>query len=373
VAAVRKIAFLSVLALACLSCSPPYNADLSLAAINLSRLTYQSVVDTGIRIQTGSPIDDAVFMPVKASPGTLSTIDPSRGFILLTSSNDVSLMYVQPDGNGGYVRIPDPAASGPVAIGTLLGKDPNYPGFEMRTVPNGIYAAIFSYDSSQPANSSALIYWQDFPGHLAPASLLNFSSLLAAIMSAPVVIGAQYVPSSAIGGDSMHFLVRDNASGSIHEVGLVTVNFSGFSGVTDTNGAYPLSFSLMFAGLNRVQYYHDATTGVSYASFFAGGAWQCWRWEAYGVNARQITGINCRIDALLANGELLSTQDGVGRLFDPQGNLLTTFPFGALRYSVEAYVNGTATVFLSRSVVTGGTLSLELYSIPSSNLRSLSY
>ncbi|HYW85491.1 MAG TPA: hypothetical protein VFB30_19725, partial [Spirochaetia bacterium] len=248
----------------------------------------------------------------------------------------------------------------------------NYPGVEMRTVPTGVYAGVFSYDSSQPTNNSALIYWQDLPGHLAPASQVNFSSLLAAIMSAPVVIGAQYVPSSALGGDGMYLLVRDSTS-ALHEVGMVTVNFSGFSGVTDTNGAYPLSFSLMFAGLNRCQYYHDAASGASYASFYAGGAWQCWRWEAYGVNARQIAGINCRIDALLTTGELLSTQDGVGRLFDPQGNLLTTFPFGALRYSMEAYVNGTATVFLSRSVVTGGTLSLELYSIPSSKLKSLSY
>ncbi|HYW85026.1 MAG TPA: hypothetical protein VFB30_17325, partial [Spirochaetia bacterium] len=59
----RKLAFLPVLLLACLSCSPPFNADLSLAAINLSRLTYQSVVDTGIRIRSGSPAYDAVFMP----------------------------------------------------------------------------------------------------------------------------------------------------------------------------------------------------------------------------------------------------------------------------------------------------------------------
>jgi hypothetical protein len=87
----------------------------------------------------------------------------------------------------------------------------------------------------------------------------------------------------------------------------------------------------------------------------------------------QIAGITCRIDALLTTGELLSTQDGEGSLFDPQGNLLTRFPLGALRFSMEAYVNGTATVFLSRSFVTDGSLSLELYSIPSSRLKSLSY
>jgi len=370
---VKKIALLPVLLLFCLSCSPPFSADLSLAAITLSRLTYQSAVDTGIRIWPDSPTYDAVFMPLKAPLGTLSTIDPSRGFIQLTSSNQVSLMYVEPDGKGGYVRIPDPATSGPVGIGTLSGRDPNYPGFEMRTVPDGVYAAVFSFDSLQPANNSALIYWQDFPGHIAPASPTNFSSLLAPIMSAPVVIGAQYVPSNTIGGDSMYLLVRDNSGGYIHEVGLVTVNIAGFSGVTDTYGAYPLSFSLMFAGLNRVQYYHDAGTGVSYASFYAAGAWQCWRWEAYGVNLRQIAGITCRIDALLTTGELLSTQDGVGRLFDPQGNLLTSFPFGALRFSMEAYVDGTATVFFSRSVVTDGSLSVDLYSTPTSRLRSLSY
>jgi hypothetical protein len=373
VAAVRKIAFLSVLVLACLSCSPPYNADLSLAAINLSRLTYQSVVDTGIRIQTDSPAYDAVFMPVKASSGTLSTVDPSRGFILLTSANQVSLMYVQPDGNGGYVRVPDPASSGPVGIGTLSGRDPNYPGFEMRTVPNGIYAAIFSYDSSQPGNSSPDI-WQVASGNITPLfPTLTFSGLVAAIMTPPILpVGAQFVPSFSSVQDSMNLLVRDGFA-FIHEVGLTSVNSLGFSGVTDFTGGYSSSLATLLSGLNRCLYYHDAAAGVSYASFYAAGAWQCWRWQSGGANLQKVMGITCRIDALLTTGELLSTQDGVGRLFDPQGNLISTFPFGALRYSMEAYVNGTATVFLSRSVVTGGTLSLELYSIPSSKLKSLSY
>jgi hypothetical protein len=374
VAAVKKIGLLCALLLAFLSCSPPFDANLSLTAINLSRLTYQSVVDTGIQVWPDSPAYDAVFMPVKAS-GTLSTVDPSRGFILFTSSNQVNLMYVEPDGKGGYVRVPDPSTSGPVGIGGLFGKDPNYPSFEMRTVPDGIYAAVFSYDSSQPGNNSSLIYWQDSPGHIASASASNFSNLLLSIMAPAVVIGAQYVPSSAIGGDGMYWLARDNA-GSIHEATLTTINFSGFSGPTDNTG--PLSptspITAAFSSLNRCLYYHDAASGISYASFHAGGAWQCWRWDSpSGGNFKRIAGITCRIDALLTTGELLSTQDGEGRLFDPQGNLLTRFPFGALRFSMEAYVNGTATVFLSRSLVTDGSLSLELYSIPSSRLKSLSY
>ena len=371
----RKIAFLPVFLLACLSCSPPFDADIGLAALNLSRLTYQSTVDTGIRIRDGSPAYDAVFMPVKAPLGTLSTIDPSRGFVLLTTSTDVSLMFVAPDGNGGYVRVPDPAASGPVGLGTRFGKDPHYPGFDMRTVPDGTYAAVFSYDSFQPIQNSLTVMRADTSAGTLTQSVaaLTFAGMIAAIMLSPEVIGAQYVPSSSIGGDGMFWLARDSG-GYIHEISLNTVNFSGFSGVTDlTPGGIPLSFSLMFAGLSRVLYYHDPSTGVSYASFSAGGAWQCWRWEAYGANARQIPGITCRIDALLTTGELLSTQDGVGRLFDPEGKLLTTFPFGALRYSVEAYMNGTAVVFLSRSVVTHGSLSLELYSLPTARLRSLSY
>jgi hypothetical protein len=372
VAAVRRIALLFIFVLVCISCVPPFDADLSLAVINLSRLTYQSTVGTGIRIWPDSPNYNGVFLPVKASFGTLSTVDPSRGFIFFTNSNGASLMYIRPDGNGGYTRVPDPATSGPMGIGGLYGRDPNYPAYEMRTLWYGDYAAVFSYDSSQPANSSALIFWQDYPGHIAPVSPVTFSGLLAAIMYSPVVLGAQFVPSMNIGGDSLNLLARDSG-GYIHEVGVTTVNYSGYSGVTDVNGGYPLSFSLMFAGVNRCQYYHDAATGVSYASFYAAGAWQCWRWEAFGANVRQIAGITCRIDALLETGELLSTQDNVGRLFDAQGNLLTTFPFGSLRYSMEAYVNGTATVFLSRQVVSGGSLSLQLYSIPSSQLKTLTY
>lgn len=371
----RRITLPFILVLVCVSCAPPFNPDLSLTVINLSRLTYQSTVDTGIKIWPNSPDYNAVFLPVKASFGTLSTVDPSRGFILFTNSTGVSLMYVKPDGIGGYTRVPDPATSGPMGIGGLYGRDPNYPGFEMRTVWQGDYAALFSYDSSQPFNSSALVYGLSS----APVSITQivlpetFPQILLPIMPPAVVLGAQFAPSSSVGGDSMYWLARDNG-GYIHEVVLTTVNFSGFSGVIDSPfGGYPLSFSEMFAGLNRCLYYHDATTGVSYASFYAAGAWQCWRWEAFGTNVKQIAGITCRIDALLATGELLSTQDGVGRLFDEQGNLLTTFPFGTLRYSMEAYVNGTATVFLSRQIVSGGSLSLELYTIPSTQMKSLSY
>jgi hypothetical protein len=372
----RKIGFLAVLLLACVSCSPPFDADLSLAAINLPRLTYQSEVNTGISIWPGSPAYDAVFLPVKASLGTLSTVDPSRGFILLTSSNGVSLMYVRPDGYGGYVRAPDPSNSGPMGIGGLYGRDPNYPGYEMRTAWEGDYAALFSYDSLQPDNSTAVIVWQDSPGSITQLFPPDpFTGLLAAGspgIGGAVVLGAQFAPSSSIGGDGMYWLARDSG-GSIHEATLNTVNFSGFSGVADTTGALSPTFSSIFSGLNRCLYYHDPATGVSYASFHAAGAWQCWRWETGGANARQLTKITCRIDALLTTGELLSTQDGAGRLFDPEGNLLAAFPFGALRYSMEAYVNGTATVFLSRSFVTDGSLSLELYSIPSSRLKTLSY
>ena len=368
----RRLAPAFLLPLALLSCAPPFDPDLSLAAITMAKLTYQSTVATGIKVSTGSPDLDAVFLPVKSTEGSNASVDPSRGFVVITSSTGVSLMFIRPDGNGGFVRLPDPSVSSPLGIGGLNGRDPNYPAFEARTVWAGDYVAVFSYDSAQPINNSAVIYQAStgLTTLFAPKALAGpFLPLMA---SPVVVLGAQLDLANTAGGDGQYLLARDG-SGHFHEVFLTAVNSAGFTGALDLSGPLPTVFSAIPAGLNRCLYYHDGATGLSYASYFADGQWQCWRWQGGGTNARRLTGIPCRIDSLLSTGELLSTQGGVGRLFDSSGNLLTSFPLGSLRYSMEAYVNGTATVFFSGKAIHDGALSLVLYSTLSSKVRSLTY
>jgi hypothetical protein len=108
------------------------------------------------------------------------------------------------------------------------------------------------------------------------------------------------------------------------------------------------------------------------------GSWRCIRlWGLDAVSYAVVPNITHRIDALLTTGRLLSTEDGVGRLYDGDGDgsLVTQFPLGALRLAGERDVNGIPTVIFSLARIVSEnysrTLSLDLYSIPTADLETL--
>ena len=78
-----------------------------------------------------------------------------------------------------------------------------------------------------------------------------------------------------------------------------------------------------------------------------------------------------RLDALLSTGQLLSTEDGVGRLYDRDGNLLATFPLGNLTYIAEEYVGGVPRCYFSQCLVYDGQLHFNVYWIPTDQLGTL--
>lgn len=87
-----------------------------------------------------------------------------------------------------------------------------------------------------------------------------------------------------------------------------------------------------------------------------------------------MTGVTHRIDAVLSTGELLSTEGGTLRLYDPsgQGTQLYAVPLNGLQFCYEAYVGGTAYVFFSLPIsLSRGDWAFNVYAIPTSMMRSL--
>ncbi|HVO38589.1 MAG TPA: hypothetical protein VMV03_06115, partial [Spirochaetia bacterium] len=149
-----------------------------------------------------------------------------------------------------------------------------------------------------------------------------------------------------------------------------------FNIYSDLYSTPPLPFLPVHA---RINYFHDPATNTSYASFFAGGAWQFWKWTYDSVtlllsSTQQLAGVTSRIDALLTDGEFFSAQGGIGRVYDSSGKMKASFPMGGLSFAYEEYVNGTPRLFFSMPVKKGDNqASIAVYSIATSDLDSLSF
>ncbi len=174
--------------------------------------------------------------------------------------------------------------------------------------------------------------------------------------------------------DISFWLLWDSTSSSYAEVQSPMLPGSAFG----TPSSPTISALTFLGGAKRVMYYHDPAlnvpAGVSYASFFSGGAWQCWSWQPGDINIRQLTGITHRVDALLSTGQLLSLQDGVLRLYDPGGSGREIFSVNleGLRFCYETYVGPTPFVFFCQSLNFGySEWGFLIYAIPSAKLARL--
>ena len=75
-----------------------------------------------------------------------------------------------------------------------------------------------------------------------------------------------------------------------------------------------------------------------------------------------------------ATGEIFSTEGNVGRVYNPTtpgGSLEATFSLNDLRFVGEVYIGGTPTMLFSQALWFNNQVSFNIYSIPTSNLKSL--
>jgi hypothetical protein len=202
------------------------------------------------------------------------------------------------------------------------------------------------------------------------------------LLSAPQVIGLSIYPDPNMSFDWISVLIQDQASPTSFlegrfqfSAGTVTTPGNSLRGTTP----YDLSpFAVTPA--NRVLYYYDPVPAVprSYVSVWsspmAQGAWSTWVWTDSVPSSSRLSGIDHRIDALLTTGELFSTEGNTGRVYDPTtptGHLEAEFTLGDLRFIGEVYIAGIPNVLFSHAVWFNRQVSFDVYSIPTSQLKSL--
>ena len=113
---------------------------------------------------------------------------------------------------------------------------------------------------------------------------------------------------------------------------------------------------------------------MEYADYDAGGQWRCYQWtQGVSADVSLMAGVTHRIDAVLTSGDLLSTEGGILRLYDPNsGSQVVSASLGGLQYCYEAYVGPTPYVFFSLPLgLQNGSWAFAVYVVPTSSMRSL--
>ena len=354
----RKLLLPAAAICLCLSCAPPFDLGFSSSAVIIGKMTEESQLGPLGNYYTGQYSSTPLFYPERTAGG----VDATRGFILTTDPGGsmAYLGFAASDGSGGYPSFIDYSTGG-----SLYHQDPSYPRFSMIPVKSGDFAALIDLDLLNTTGRSLTVLQATIASYsFTPIYTNPFTGLWA--------LGAWVSPSPSASSPA-YVLMYDNSTFMYHD-GVATLDSTGLTTVGDLNGGLTLDF--IPSGSTRMLYYHDPGANISYVSFSAGNSWQCWKWWwNAGIFTRvQLTSVTMRIDALLTTGELFSTQDGIGRVYDSNGKKVASFPLGNLKIAYEEYVNGTPRVFFSMPIPQDeGKLSLRVYSIPTSQLDSLSF
>jgi hypothetical protein len=176
------------------------------------------------------------------------------------------------------------------------------------------------------------------------------------------VLATQVFPLSAAPYDRFNFLTP---FGTLYAEGNATFALPVFSGGATTTSNIPLG-----AGF-RALYYQGPLGAPSYASYFTSGSWVCYQWTTLASPTR-LTSVTRRIDAVLTDGDLISTQDGTLTVYDLNGTELNSVPLGGMQFCYEAYVGSTPYVFFSLSMgFAHQAWAFRVYAIPTAALRGL--
>ena len=358
------IALTAALALA--ACSmPPYNERLSLAQVTVSKL--------------GKPANE--IGPVYAY------LDPSV---------QENLFYFLPDRDD------------PVGGGGFLVAETSY-GLRVWYLPTystGLEASwsIDLNNSSQAANNFLLqpIEWADTYSYLsmirylqndlrvirstAPSDVTNPVTIptLSTPLMLAYTVGASIFPDAAAGSDFQFFLGTDGV-GVFREFAYTTSATAGI--VAYSTGTIAI-YGPLPVGLTNAFYVHDPDPGRnrSYLSYPSGSSYisYAWTWNhnATGVDAsgfQQLAGIDGRIEAVLATGQLLAFGDGACTVYTPAGSKLYKFPLGGLKFCYEQWdpVDSRFELYFSLAYWLWGReersdqLYVKVYSIPTTSLSSL--
>jgi len=350
------------------SCLPvPFDLEISQAAATAQKMTLDTPSPVSAGEWSGQQDTQFVLLPSVAAAGGF---DYSAGIVGEINGVNVNIVGI----TGGSTF----GSTGLVATNP----DPNAPSFAAWPVKLGLSGIGIEFNAVTPSSSP----YVQFVGNASnqtlsavPGTLLSLDSTAAAVLGASI----QSMPAS-LAYDMLHLLSVDATGTSFREVSWQASN----AGLSLQNPFRSLGsfFSLAFipAGTTRVMYYYDDNQSAdpsrlpnrSVGNWFANGAWQTWTWwetpsTGSGTFVSKQLPIAHRIDALLSNGQLLSTEGGTGRLYDRDGNLLATFPLGNLVFIGEQYVGGVARSYFSEALVYEKTLHFNVYWMATDQLATL--
>jgi len=364
------------LALFLVACSPPpFNLAISQSARIIKNLTYlgQAGPMDPNSINLGNQVsEDVVFIPEKDGMGGITI---QSGFVY--SMDPMSGQQVSFVSNN--VRYGSPMPLGPLS-------SDQFPSFMVQSVKSTHNVIVFQYFDPTPQNNQYMIATGDpnagtFNSPGGWIVLTNFINV--APFNPPITngrgIGVSIYPDPNPALDRSYWLFRQSGTNNYLEGEFdVSQNPITPPGIP-LRGIAPYDISSFVGNLaKRVLYYFNPVTARSYVSVWnspaSPGVWSNWVWiDAVPTNG-QLTGVDHRIDALLTSGELFSTEGNIGRVFDPTtptGSLEATFPLSDLRFIGEVYISGTATMLFSEALWYNRQVSFNVYSIPTSQLKTL--
>ncbi len=370
----KRLVILACAGAVLISCAPPFNKDLSLSASVLGSLTPvgATVGPFGIGKEDGIK---GIFFPEKGTP---TGVDTKRGFIQVSNQWGAALWFAWQDATGKYNYIQ--------AGGENVPNNPYYPPFQLVPYKSGDFIAYLRLAITGNPNGDDVFdfYSTNFTSNPPAISRVpNFVSTVTGFAGAgDRCLGMSIYPSKDA-ADQIYWLVREKASGLTFEAHqtIQSTPPSTFVGIRDlVNGmGFNLNSCLPDETVERCFYYHDpdpSRTHYGYVSYYSGG-WQTWRFLIpNAAETTRITAIDKRVDALLTTGRLFSTQDQIGRVYDPTGTgrEITHFDLGNLVFLYEAYDNSTppvARVYFSQTLISNEEMAFKVYSIPTSELEQV--
>jgi hypothetical protein len=380
----RKLAFLSAAALLLSSCLPvPFDLALSQSAAIAKKMTRDNGPLMTINNYYNSSAHDFVLYPAVGAAG----LDYSNGFVVSQQDLQVSLSLFQDSSLSGNL-----ASYFGQGAQTIANPDPHAPPYLAWPLKGGpSYLLAYTFDALNPTpppppGNSYFVMWGDPFAHAINQVNAGMSDLTNQVfstfgLSGVTVLGASVSADPSPVFDMTHWLGM--------QAGLyVEFSLQASSAVPAPNpaphgvGPYPLPF--IPGGISRCMYFYDENQLLdparapnrSFASWWdaSNGGWVSYAWEgppAVPPATSMRLPIDHRIDALLSTGQLLSTEDGTGRLYNRNGNLLATFPLGNLVYIAEEYVGGIPRCYFSQALVYDQRVHFNVYWIRTDQLSTL--
>ena len=365
-----------------MTCSPPpFNLAISNFAKTAKKLTFVGQVgpmDPGSLNLGSQGNEDVVFIPEKDGLGGITI---QSGFIYsMDPSSGQQVSFISSNGGAGkYVREGGPQVLGPLSTDS-------YPNFLVQSVKSTHNVIVFQYFDPAPQNNQYMIATGDpnagtFNSPGGWIVLTNFINVPP--FNPPITngrgIGVSIFPDPNPVLDRSYWLFRQSGTNNYLE-GEFDVSQNPITPPgTPLRGLATYDISSFVGNLaKRALYYFNPVTSRSYVSVWnsplSSGNWSTWVWIDNAPTYSQLSSIGNRIDDLLTTGELLSTQGNIASIYDPTtstGTLEAAFPLNDLRFVGEVYIGGTATVLFSEALWFGNQVTFNVYSIPTSQLKTL--